>query len=282
MKGFFAKYGGIVPAYAWFIVLLVFPLLYIAVISFFTTGDNGWGVTFAFTLENYRRMGDPLYLGIIAKSFTIALYSTLITLLIGYPFAYFITFFSRKTQRALLFLTALPFWINAMVRTYGWIILLQKRGIFNSLLSLAGIEPLNLLYTGGAVLAGTVYTLLPFMILPVYNSLEKIDYSFVEASRDLGAGPWRSFFTVILRQSMPGVISGCLLVFIPSIGLFYVSDLLGGSNTILLGNLIRNQFIGARNWPFGAALSVIMTVLAVILIRLYKRASGGERVEMFI
>ncbi|GHV88896.1 spermidine/putrescine ABC transporter permease [Spirochaetia bacterium] len=278
------KFGGIFPAYIWFIVLLALPLVYIVVISFFTTSLTGWGVAWIFTLKNYIRIIDPLYISIFAKSFVTALYSTVITFLLGFPFAYAVTTLPKKWQGRILFLVVLPFWTNAMVRTYGWLILLQGKGLINILLTTLGIieKPLTMLYTGGAVLAGTIYILLPFMILPVYNSLEKIDVSLIEASRDLGANKAQTFFTVILRQSLPGIMSGCSLVFIPSIGMFYISDILGGANVMLLGNLIRNQFITAHNWPFGAALSVVMTILAVILLCFYKRASGGERVEMFV
>jgi spermidine/putrescine transport system permease protein len=174
--------------------------------------------------------------------------------------------------------------VSAMVRIYGWVIILQSKGLINTSLINLGIidEPLKILYTNAATLIGTVYTLLPFVVLPIYNSLEKIDFGLNEASADLGASPWKTFRSVTLRESLPGIFYGSLMVFVPSIGLFYISDLLGGANTMLLGNLIHNQFTQARNWPFGAALTVIMAILAIILISMYKKIFGTKKMEMFI
>ncbi|MDR2110023.1 MAG: ABC transporter permease [Spirochaetaceae bacterium] len=275
------KYGGILPVYLWMILLLVFPLVYIVFLSFMRQGET-WGVLYEFNLGNYRKFADPLYQRIIANSFKMAAVCTVSCLLIGYPAAYQMAQLSRGWQKRVLTLFTLPFWTNALVRTYGWIVLLQKRGIINSILIKTGIidEPLRLLYTNFAAALGMVYTLLPFMILPIYNSIEKIDPSLVEASLDLGGGWWQTFRKVTLRLSTPGNISGCLLVFMPSIGLFYLSDLMGGAGTMMIGNVIRNQFVEARNWPFGAALSVFMMGFAFILIQLYRKASGGREVEL--
>ena len=265
------------------VLLLATPLIYILIISFFKAGEY-YGIVYEPTAENYTRMMDPDYIGVFLKSFAIAGYSTLVTLLIGYPFAYFVTKLPKKWQARVLLLVIIPFWTNALIRVYGWVVILQKKGIINSILIKTGLieNGFSMLYNDIAVLIGTIYILLPFMIFPIYNSIEKIDMHLVEAARDLGANGRQAFFHISLRLSMPGIMSGCLMVFVPSVGLFFITDLLGGANSVLLGNLIRSQFIEAHNWPFGAALSVMMTVLSLILIWFYKKVCGGEKMEMFI
>ena len=275
------KISGILPAYVWMILTFVLPLLYIVLISFCKKGEN-WGVIYQFTLENYRKILDPLYLGIIGKSFVVAFTTTAVTLLVGYPFACLLAGLSKKAQRILLVFLVVPFWTNAVIRIYGWYIILQGKGVINTALSRFGIPGLDMLYTDGAVELGTIYTLLPLMILPIDNAVEKIDQQLIEASRDLGADKFTVFRTVIWKLSLPGVISGCLMVFIPSIGFFYISDMMGGSNVVLLGNLIKTQFLEARNWPFGAALSVVMAFLSLLLIALYRKLSHGSRIEVIL
>ena len=274
---------GAIPAFAWMTFFLAIPLVYILVISFMKNGEE-WGIVPSFTLENYARIADPLYVGIFASSFAAAAGATILAFAFGYPFAWITAKLGKRTRTVILMLLMIPFWTNTIIRTYGWIIFLQKRGVLNGFLVSAGIlaKPAQFLYTDGAVILGIVYTMLPFMILPIYNSVEKMDRSLIEAARDLGASPKIAFFSVGFPQTLPGVISGCLLVFIPSIGIFYITDLLGGANAVLLGNLIRNQFVEARNWPFGSALAVVMGVLALILIRLYRKALGGKNVEFAI
>jgi len=275
------KISGILPAYVWMILTFVLPLLYIVVISFCKKGEN-WGIVYEFTLENYRKILDPLYLQIIGKSFAVAFLTTAVTLLIGYPFAYLLAGLPKKTQRILLVFLVVPFWTNAVIRIYGWYIILQGKGVINTALSAFGLPGFDMLYTNGAVELGTIYTLLPLMILPIYNAVEKIDKQLLEASRDLGADKFTVFRTVIWKLSLPGVISGCLMVFIPSIGFFYISDMMGGSNVVLLGNLIKTQFLEARNWPFGAALSVIMAFLSLLFIALYRKLTHGSRIEVIL
>ena len=275
------KISGILPAYVWMILTFVLPLFYIVMISFCKKGDN-WGIVYEFTLENYRKILDPLYLQIIGKSFAVAFLTTAVTLLIGYPFAYLLAGLSKKAQRILLVFLVVPFWTNAVIRIYGWYIILQGKGVINTALSAFGLPGFDMLYTDGAVELGTIYTLLPLMILPIYNAVEKIDKQLLEASRDLGADKFTVFRTVIWKLSLPGVISGCLMVFIPSIGFFYISDMMGGSNIILLGNLIKTQFLEARNWPFGAALSVIMALLSLLFIALYRKLTHGSRIEVIL
>lgn len=275
------KISGILPAYVWMILTFVLPLLYIVVISFCKKGEN-WGIVYEFTLENYWKILDPLYLQIIGKSFAVAFLTTAVTLLIGYPFAYLLAGLPKKTQRILLVFLVVPFWTNAVIRIYGWYIILQGKGVINTALSAFGLPGFDMLYTNGAVELGTIYTLLPLMILPIYNAVEKIDKQLLEASRDLGADKFTVFRTVIWKLSLPGVISGCLMVFIPSIGFFYISDMMGGSNVVLLGNLIKTQFLEARNWPFGAALSVIMAFLSLLFIALYRKLTHGSRIEVIL
>ena len=275
------KISGILPAYVWMILTFILPLLYIVIISFCKKGEN-WGIIYQFTLENYQKILDPLYLQIIGKSFVVAFLTTAVTLLIGYPFAYLLAGLSKKTQRILLVFLVVPFWTNAVIRIYGWYIILQGKGVINTVLSTFGLPGFDMLYTDGAVELGTIYTLLPLMILPIYNAVEKIDKQLIEASRDLGADKFTVFRTVIWKLSLPGVISGCLMVFIPSIGFFYISDMMGGSNIILLGNLIKTQFLEARNWPFGAALSVIMALLSLLFIALYRKLTHGSRIEVIL
>lgn len=275
------KISGILPAYVWMILTFILPLLYIVIISFCKKGEN-WGIVYEFTLENYRKILDPLYLQIIGKSFAVAFLTTAVTLLIGYPFAYLLAGLSKKAQRILLVFLVVPFWTNAVIRIYGWYIILQGKGVINTALSAFGLPGFDMLYTDGAVELGTIYTLLPLMILPIYNAVEKIDKQLLEASRDLGADKFTVFRTVIWKLSLPGVISGCLMVFIPSIGFFYISDMMGGSNIVLLGNLIKTQFLEARNWPFGAALSVIMALLSLLFIALYRKLTHGSRIEVIL
>lgn len=272
---------GVVPAYLWFILLLIVPLLYILIVSFCTPLD-GWGFSLTFTLQNYQRLADPMYVGIFGRSFIVATYTTLLTLLIGYPFAYFLSRVDRRWRLLALIAVELPFFVSSIIRIYGWNILLQTKGVINSLLLSLGIihQPLTLLYTDGAVVVGTVYTLLPLMILPLYNSIEKIDPNYVAAARDLGASAWQAFLSVTVRNSVPGIISGCLMVFVPSIGLFYVSDMLGGSNSVLLGNLIKSQFVESHNWPFGAALAVVMCAVTLVLLALGRRLAGSDEIEV--
>ena len=272
---------GIVPAYLWFVILLALPLLYIVVVSFCKT-NGSWGILFEFTTENYSRMAEPMYLAIFARSFKTAVEATLLTLAIGYPYAYLMTRFGRAGRTVALLGVILPFVVSAVVRIHGWTLLLQNEGLVNQALQGLGLAKgtVSLLFTEGAVLVGIVNMLLPLMILPLYNSIERIDPSLVEAARDLGSNARQAFFCVTVRNSLPGILSGCLLVFVPSVGLFYISDMLGGANGMLLGNLIQNQFMQSHDWPFGAALAVVMTVAALALVALVRRFSHTDRIEV--
>lgn len=269
-----------IPISLWMLIFVAIPLLYIIFISFMQRGTDG-GVIYTPTIANYTRMGSQLYFKVFMDSLIIAFVTTLLTLIFGYPFAYFSSKVPKKFNIVVLIIIIVPFWTNSLIRTYGWIILLRSQGIINHFLMLAGIikEPLEMLYTYGAVLIGMVYTMFPFMVLPLYNSIEKLDRSYIEAAKDLGASRLKTFWTITIPLTMSGIIAGCILVFIPSVGLFFIPDLMGGSRVMLIGNLIRNQFLVSRDWPFGAALSIVMIVVSLILIGIYVKIVG-KKVDM--
>lgn len=266
------------PVTFWLVLFFIFPLLFILLISFATRGLYG-GVEYIFTIENYTRFFDPLYLKILWDSIVIAGFTTLICLVLGYPFAYIIAKSPKKYRNLLLMLVIVPFWTNSLVRTYAWIVLLRTEGVINMLLLKIGIisEPLAMLYNHGAVMVGLTYTLFPFMVLPLYASIEQLDKSYLEAASDLGAKPWQAFTKITLPLTMPGIVAGCLLTFIPTLGLFFIPDLMGGSKSLLIGNLIKNQFLTARDWPFGSAASMILMVLTLIFILIYLRVGGNKK-----
>lgn len=270
----------LLPMALWTTVFVAVPLVYVLGLSFMKKAAT-WGVVAEFSLDSYKNLLNPVYLKVFAQSFWVAILTTVFALLIGYPFAYFTAKLPKKHRSLVLMLMLIPFWTNSLVRIYGWMILLRSQGVINGLLMQFGVidKPLKLLYTFGAVLVGMVYALLPFMVLAIYNSVCKVDWSLVEASRDLGAGRAKAFFTVTLPLTMPGVMAGCVLVFIPSVGLFFISDLLGGAKTMLLGNLIKNELLSAKNWPMGAALSIAMMAVTLLVIRLYQHFSRDQNLE---
>jgi spermidine/putrescine transport system permease protein len=243
-----------------------------------TRGPYG-NVVYRFNLQNYARLIDPLYLRILSYSVVTAGATTLLTIILGFPLAYYISKVTPRQRSLLLFLILLPFWTNFIIRIYAWIMLLRTEGLINTLLLNLGFirVPLDILYTPTAVLIGMVYEFLPFMVLPLYTSLEKIDPSQLEAAADLGARPFRAFLRVTLPLSIPGMIAGSILVFIPAMGMFVVPDLMGGAKTVLIGNLVRNQFLVARDWPFGAAASMLLLILTLAFTLYYTRKAGfGE------
>ncbi len=268
----------IFPANAYLFVFMVLPLILVIILSFLSRGSYG-EVVFKFNLTNYARLLDPLYFRILVYSLLVGLATTVLCILIGYPLAYYIARSPARQRSLLLFLILIPFWTNFIIRIYAWILILRGGGLLDSFLQWLHITdaPLNLLYTPTAVLIGMVYEFLPFMILPLYTSLEKIENSLLEAAADLGAPPWRVFLRVTFPLSVPGMIAGTILVFIPAMGMFVIPDLMGGAKTILIGNVIRNQFLTARDWPFGAAASMILMVLTIIFTLYYTRKAGfGE------
>jgi spermidine/putrescine transport system permease protein len=267
------------PGGIWLLVFFLVPILIMFVYSMMPRGVYG-GVEPGFTLEHYRRFFDPLYLDIVRRTFVWSVACTVVCLLLGYPVAYVIARGGRW-KSLLLFLVVLPFWTSFLVRTFAMIFLMRDTGLINSWLLGLGVidDPVTMLYTPLAVMVGLVYGFLPFMILPIYASLEKLDLSLLEAAEVLGARPAARFRRVTLPLSMPGVVAGCLLVFIPALGSFLTADLLGGAKQLMIGNLVQNQFSAARNWPFGSAASFIVMalVLAAVLmyLRVRDRAPGG-------
>ncbi|HEV8355511.1 MAG TPA: ABC transporter permease [Gemmatimonadales bacterium] len=271
------------PGAGWLAVFFAAPMLLMLAYSVMPRGRYA-GVEPGFTLEHYRRFFEPLYLGILGRTVAWSALATAICLLLGYPVAWVIAR-SRRRRGLLLFLVVLPFWTSFLVRTFAMIFLLRDTGLVNALLLRAGLvaAPLTLLYTPFAVLAGLVYGLLPFMVLPVYASLEKLDPALLEAAESLGAHPAARFFRVVLPLSLPGVIAGSLLVFVPALGTFVTSDLLGGARQVMIGNLVQNQFTVARNWPFGSAASFVLMALVLVSVLLSLRlrerhaGEGGAR-----
>jgi len=267
------------PGTFWLLLFFLVPIVIMFAYSMMPRGIYG-GVEPGFTLEHYRRFFNPLYLQILNRTFLWSIAATVICLLMGYPVAYLIAQ-SGKWKNTLIFLVVLPFWISFLVRTFAMIFLMRDTGFINTLLLNAGLiqQPIEMLYTPFAVMTGLVYGFLPFMVLPVYASLEKLDLSLLEAAEVLGARPAARFFRVTLPLSLPGVVAGCLLVFIPSLGSFLTSDLLGGAKQVMIGNLIQNQFAAARNWPFGSAASFIVMALVlaavVVYLRVRDRSPGG-------
>jgi spermidine/putrescine transport system permease protein len=266
------------PTMIYLLLFLLLPLLLIVILSLATRGPYG-NVIYQFNYENYTRLLDSLYLRILGYSLFTATATTLATILIGYPLAYYIARAGVRQRSVLIFLILVPFWTNFIIRIYAWIMILRTEGLLNGvLLGVGAIQvPLDILYTPTAVLIGMVYEFLPFMVLPLYTSLEKIEMAQLEAAADLGARPWRAFWRITLPLSVPGIVAGSILVFIPAMGMFVVPDLMGGAKTVLVGNLIRNQFLTARDWPFGAAASMLLLIITLIFTLLYTRQSGfGE------
>lgn len=263
------------PISLWLTILVAIPLLIVVVMGFLSRGTYGQ-VEFKFTLKNYIGIINPLYTKMLLYSLGLSLLTTVICLILGYPFAYYIAKAPKRLSGILLMLIIIPFWTNSLIRTYSWITLLRTSGIINSYLLKLGIiaEPLQLLYTNGAVLLGLVYTLFPFMVLPLYASIESLDKSYLEAASDLGAKPWQTFWKITVPLTMPGIAAGCILVFIPTLGLFFIPDLMGGSKIMLISNFIKNQFLTARDWPFGSAASIVIIGLTFILIGVYLKIVG--------
>ncbi|WP_369295570.1 ABC transporter permease [Acutalibacter sp.] len=264
----------VLPLYAFTLLFILGPLIYMVVLSFLTR-EEVWGVRLEFTLDNYAGIFEPVYLRTFGESLKLAFLSTGLVVAIGYPFGYFMAKLTAHWKKRVMLLLMIPFWTSSLLRLYGWIIIFRAGGVFDQLLMALRItsEPLKLLYTYPAVVVGMVYALLPFMILSVYSSAEKLDFSLVEAARDLGASPLKAFLTVSLKLTLPGLLSGLVLTFVPSMGLFFIADILGGNKVVLVGNLIQEQLMKARNWPFAAALSIALLLLTTVFLWLSRRLS---------
>jgi spermidine/putrescine transport system permease protein len=261
------------PALIWLAVFLLVPLAIVLIVSLSTRGPYGKTI-YDFTLGNFLRAFDPIYIPAYGRSVWIAAATTLLTVLVSYPVSYYIALKAKPGwKRILLVLTVIPFWTSFLIRTYSWILLLRSEGVINSVLLRAGLmdEPLKLLYSDVAVLVGQVYGELPFMILPLYVALERLDVRLLEAAQDLGANRFWTFIKVTLPLSRPGLIAGIVLVFIPSLGAFITPDLLGGAKSMMIGNLIQNQF-ALLNQPFGSALSIMLTAAVLLLLVIAMRA----------
>ncbi len=270
----------VVPLYLFTLLFVLGPMIYMVAISFATNKDT-YGFTWDLTLDNYRKILDPVYIQCFVQSFQLAISTTVLVVLIGYPFGYFMAKLSDKWKKRIMFLIMVPFWTSSLLRMYGWIIILQAKGVLNAVLQGLGLieKPMKLLYSYPAVLVGMVYALLPFMMLAVYSSVEKMDWSLVEAARDLGASPARAFWTVTFKLTLPGLLSGVILTFVPSMGLFFISDILGGNKIVLVGSLIQDQLTRGSNWPFAAALAVVLMVMTSLLLYLYRRVAHTSELE---
>ena len=267
------------PYIVWAALMLVLPMALIAAYSFMEQGNSI--ISFSFTLEHYAKFfTDQDFLLILWRSLVIAVKTTIICFFLGYPAAYFIARSKEKTQNILILCVTIPMWINMLVRTYAWIGLLSEGGLIQQILSIFGLGDQELLYTEGAVLLGMVYNFLPFMILQIQTSLSKMDHSLVEASADLGANPVQTFRRVTFPLSLPGVINGITLVFLPAVSSFFIPKLLGGGQYFLIGNMIENQFITVGEWNFGSAISMIMAVIMMLLMMAVRkieiRNQGGK------
>ena len=269
------------PVIFWLVCFFLIPLLSVFAYSFIERGTYG-GVRWNFTLENYQRLFDGLYLGILWRSVSTAIVATAICLLLGYPFAYYLARYQPKWRNVLLLFVVVPFWTNFLIRTYAWILILRTEGVLNSLLAffIPNFQPLELLNTPIAVQLGLVYGYLPFMILPLYASLEQLDLALMEAAQDLGASPRRTFWHVTVPLSLPGILAGSMLVFIPTVGAFITPDLLGGGKVSYIGNVVERQFKSARDWPFGSALSFMLMCIVLVGTVLYFRALQGKEDEV--
>lgn len=265
------------PYLVWSFLLIVIPLLLIVLYSI-TKGGNSL-LNIQFTLNNFRKIAEPIYVQVFIRSFRIGLITTLICLLLGYVLAYRISKFSERVQNILILFVTIPMWINTLLRTYAWISILSDNGIINSFLQKLGIAPISMMYTDFAVILGLVCDLLPFMVIPIHTSLSKMDKSLIEAAYDLGAHKWQTFWKVIFKLSIPGVVNGIIMVFLLSISTFVIPQLLGGGQYVLIGNLIEKQFISNGDWNVGSAISLILAVAILILIRVTKKmdkTEGGE------
>jgi spermidine/putrescine transport system permease protein len=270
------RFWFLLPTRLWLAALLAAPLSIIGAYSVLTRGAYG-GVSRPWTGENYARLFDPLYGAVLWRSLLMAATATVLCLLLGFPLALFLSR-ARKRRGLYLFLVILPFWTSFLVRTYAWLFLLRDTGLVNTALLAAGLihQPLPLLYNNGAVLLGLVYGYLPFMVLPLYATLERLDHGLLEAAADLGAKPLATLGRVVIPLSAPGIRAGLILVFIPCVGAYLTPDLLGGGKTVMIGNLVQNQFTTARDWPFGSAVSLALMGVVVLLVIAFLRRGGEE------
>ena len=289
---FFTRYRGIIPASLTIAIFMLIPILIIVVYSFMIPNPNG-GVRAGFTFQSYQKLlfdhdlFDNVvfslgYLKIFFRSIWVSVVAVIASLLVGFPVAYYIAIQKVERRNFLILLITIPFWTNLLIRTYSWILVLRDTGLVNGFLISTGIidQPITMLYTEGAIILGLVYTYVPFMILPIYASLERLDIRLIEACRDLYTSKWGALRHVVFPLAMPGIIAGCILVFIPSIGAFIAPELLGGGKNLMLGSLVQLQFSSGRNWPFGSALAVVIMLIVMIalLIQAYNARKNGSEI----
>ena len=269
------------PVSLWMILFVALPMLFIIYISFMSRGVFG-DVVYEFSTDSYKTLLDSVYFKVIVKSIRAAFITTVLCLLAGYPFAYYIAKQPKEKASKLIMLIMLPFWTNSLMRLNSWLLLFQTSGPVNSLLQSTGIvdAPVGFVYTDGLVMLGMITNMLPFAVLPMYSSIEKLSKSLLEASADLGASRRETFFNITLPLTFPGIFSSIILVFIPSLGIYTVTDMLGGGKVLYIGNIIKNQFGAIRNWPLGAALSVLLIVITGLLIFIYTRFAKIEDMEV--
>jgi spermidine/putrescine transport system permease protein len=274
------KFFSITTVWIWLVVCALLPNIALFLVSFLDRQDLNFYIPML-TLDNYRRLFAPQFMGILAKSIFIAGISTLTCLLLGYPFAYFLARASKRLRPWLMLLVIIPFWTNSLVRTYAVYTILQSKGLLNKILNLMGLIEGNfsLMYTDFSVFLGLTYTLLPFMILPLYASIEKLDLRLLDAAKDLGAGPVRSFIHITLPLTLPGIAAGCILVFLPALSLFYVPEIMGGIDYRLLGSFIQSNFGKGSDWPLGAAASSVLTIMLILLALFYRAANRRTEAE---
>lgn len=269
------------PVSIWMIIFVMLPLIYILVISFMTRNVYG-GIEYTFTLENYKEMLQPLYLKVIWKSIKLAFMTTVFCLLFGYPLAYWIASKPSKTAAKMLMLVMIPYWTSSLVRLYSLNLMAMPNGFLNVFLMKLHIisEPLDILYSDTMVVLGLLTAMLPFSVLPLYSSIEKLDKSLLEASKDLGANSVTTFRKVTIPQTMPGIVGCVLLVFIPSLGMYYVPEMLGGGKVMLVGTLVKNQFLVTKNWPFGASLAILLIMITLAMMWIYTRVGKLDDLEV--
>lgn len=274
----FFKRFAISIIFIWMLLLAFLPYVFVFVASFLKQGAEDFFQA-AFTLNNYVTLFDPAFLHIFNRSLITACLTTLACLLLGYPFAYLLARLPEKMRNIGLFLMVIPFWTSSLIRTYAIMSIIKTQGLLNSFLIYLGVikTPFHILYTSTASQIGLIYTLLPFMILPLYATLEKFDWCLMDAAKDLGASKWRALWQVVIPLSMPGILSGTLMVLLPAMTMFYIPDILGGAKSVLLGNLIQTQFIEIHNWPLGSAVSVILTLFMAFLLWLYSKWTPQDR-----
>ncbi len=277
------KYISLTIVWSWLFLFALLPFCLVITASFMGRSETSL-MQFPLTLENYQHLNNAIYLRIFERSIVIAGFSTVFCLLLGYPFAYLIARMQSRWKNVLILMVIIPFWTSSLIRSYALIAIIKAKGILNSILIILGLiqHPLPILFTNTAVMIGLVYNLLPFMILTIMTNVERLDIRLVDAARDLGASHFTTFTKIILPLTMPGIIAGSILVFLPAMTLFYISDILGGAKSILLGNVIQNQFLIADNWPMGSTFSTVLTLVLAALLLIYVFATRRDKKRVWL